>query len=461
MTGGRKDFDMYSIVIADDEHTICNNILAVIHSAFPDIRDVKVFNSGTSAYDYVSTHAADILILDIMMPGKSGLDIAEQLSSLKPETYVIIITAHHNFDYSVRAINCNVGALLPKPFSSQQLIDVLKKAFSSIQKKSLTKSSTRRSYRHLLHALCQNVSISDADQVCFCQHTTPIRDLLCTEVVIHSDGWSLLPVENRVLAAQVLEDSVEHDTSSQTTCLFDATHEVRFLTFSKGQPDLYYVADAMHIVSAYTNSESHSSHASFSSLSAYRQERSFYKELDTFLKLTSDSGFLHARKHIMNFLGSLSAEELESFKEFLLNNHKIKIPSGSADEILRYLEEYANRMAGGSTNYLVEAACKHIQTHFSSSSFSLEETADTLCVSSAHLSRLFKKHLNQNFFEILLKTRMENAAHLLESTNLPTKEIAIASGYENPAYFRASFKRYFNLTPNQYRQFAISKRGMS
>ena len=130
---------MYTTIIADDEKLICDAILSVLHAAVPELDDIHVFYNGADTYDYVQSHKADILLLDIEMPEKSGLDIAQYISEQDYDCYVIIITAYRDFDYAKRAIDCQVDAFLTKPFSSQELVDTVRKGLASFQKEAKPK----------------------------------------------------------------------------------------------------------------------------------------------------------------------------------------------------------------------------------------------------------------------------------------------------------------------------------
>ena len=129
---------MYTVVIADDEPNIHEGLKTTIHSSLPELEVLQTFEDGSLLYNYLDIHQPDILLLDIEMPGKSGLDIARLIDETGHRCYVIIITAHHNFEYAKKAIDYRVDAFLTKPFSSSQLIETLKKAITHLDKKNNT-----------------------------------------------------------------------------------------------------------------------------------------------------------------------------------------------------------------------------------------------------------------------------------------------------------------------------------
>lgn len=91
---------MYNVVIVDDEIMICSAIQTVVKSAFPDVHIQEIFQDGDKAYVWLESNQTDILILDIELPARSGLDIAQLVYEQSRGTYVIMISAHQNFNYA-------------------------------------------------------------------------------------------------------------------------------------------------------------------------------------------------------------------------------------------------------------------------------------------------------------------------------------------------------------------------
>ena len=185
---------------------------------------------------------------------------------------------------------------------------------------------------------------------------------------------------------------------------------------------------------------------------------SFQRQIDTFFAFVADGNANQAQKQLAKYVNALPDHKLHSFAGYVAKNCHITIEHTDPDTILHCMESLITRSLSSQTNnYIIVSACEYIHKNFASCNISLETTADALSITYAHLSRLFKKHMKQNFSEYLLKIRMEHARTLLETTSLPTAEIAVAAGYENTAYFRTSFKAYFHMTPRQYRQITCEK----
>ena len=86
------------------------------------------------------------------------------------------------------------------------------------------------------------------------------------------------------------------------------------------------------------------------------------------------------------------------------------------------------------------------------SQFTLSVLSEKLDLSSGYLSIMFKKNFGIPFQDYLLQKRMEKAKLLLLTTELKNYEIAEQVGFEDVNYFITKFKKYYQITPKQYRE---------
>ncbi|WP_338553035.1 response regulator [Paenibacillus sp. KS-LC4] len=82
----------------------------------------------------------------------------------------------------------------------------------------------------------------------------------------------------------------------------------------------------------------------------------------------------------------------------------------------------------------------------------LQAIADYLFMHPVHVSRIFKLATGENVSDYVLRLKMELAASMLANPTLKSYEIALQLGYQNPNYFNKVFKKYYSLTPQEYRQ---------
>ena len=85
-------------------------------------------------------------------------------------------------------------------------------------------------------------------------------------------------------------------------------------------------------------------------------------------------------------------------------------------------------------------------------SFLLEDVAKIADVHAVHLSRVFRKTFGCTIGEYVRRRRVEFAARQVSLTSAPLGEIAHAAGFADHSHFNRTFKSFYGLTPNQYRQ---------
>ena len=107
------------ILFAEDTVDLNRAVSAVlVHEGF----EVASFTDGLAAADELASRAYDLVILDIMMPGKSGLDVLRGMRASGDVTPVILLTAKTEVDDRVAGLEAGADDYLPKPFAMKELI---------------------------------------------------------------------------------------------------------------------------------------------------------------------------------------------------------------------------------------------------------------------------------------------------------------------------------------------------
>jgi AraC-like DNA-binding protein len=97
----------------------------------------------------------------------------------------------------------------------------------------------------------------------------------------------------------------------------------------------------------------------------------------------------------------------------------------------------------------VHAALDFMQNNLSKTLTS-EQIAKKTGLSPTHFNRLFKKHLQVSPVAFFIQKKMALAQYLLSHTSMSVKEVAAATGYDDPLYFSAQFKKHFRLAPSRF-----------
>jgi DNA-binding NarL/FixJ family response regulator len=117
---------MIRILIADD-HPIIRDGLKQILSAFDDISVAGEASDGTEVMEIVLRQDFDVLVLDMTMPGKSGIELIKQIRIEKPKLPILILSMHKEEQYAVRALKAGASGYLCKDGASLQLVQAIRK----------------------------------------------------------------------------------------------------------------------------------------------------------------------------------------------------------------------------------------------------------------------------------------------------------------------------------------------
>ena len=117
---------MIRIVVADD-HTIVREGLKQILGAQADFQVVAEASDGHEALKRVRELEFDVLLLDMSMPGKSGVELIKQVKAEKPKLRILILSMHEEHQYAVRAIRAGAAGYLTKESASAQLVTAIRK----------------------------------------------------------------------------------------------------------------------------------------------------------------------------------------------------------------------------------------------------------------------------------------------------------------------------------------------
>lgn len=122
---------MIRVFVADD-HAIVRQGLKQIVADTDDIEVVGEAGSGRETLDLLSKQDCDIVLLDITMPDKSGIEILKDLKKLRPELKVLMLTMHPEEQYAIRALRAGAYGYLTKESAPDELVSAIRKvAFGS------------------------------------------------------------------------------------------------------------------------------------------------------------------------------------------------------------------------------------------------------------------------------------------------------------------------------------------
>ena len=117
---------MIRLVIADD-HTIVREGLKQVLAAAADLAIAGEARDGFEVMARVRELDFEVLLLDMSMPGKSGIELIKQVRAEKPKLRILVLSMHEEPQYAVRAIKAGASGYLTKDSASAQLVQAIRK----------------------------------------------------------------------------------------------------------------------------------------------------------------------------------------------------------------------------------------------------------------------------------------------------------------------------------------------
>ncbi len=117
----KADACSISLVIVED-HTLLRDAIRALVNLNPDMRIVGEAATADEAVDVIGVHRPDVLLLDLGLPGKSGLDVARRAKQRYPRTKILVLTAHSNPQYIRAMIAAGVEGYLFKTARHEDLV---------------------------------------------------------------------------------------------------------------------------------------------------------------------------------------------------------------------------------------------------------------------------------------------------------------------------------------------------
>src|SRR6185436_2985195 len=126
---------MNRIILADDHSFIRLGLIQILKDEYPSVEIIEV-SDGETLVKEVTLHDWDLVISDLDMPGRSGLEALEQIKLIKPALPVLILSIYAEDLYAVRVLKAGASGYLNKNAAPYELIKAIKRI--SLGKKYIT-----------------------------------------------------------------------------------------------------------------------------------------------------------------------------------------------------------------------------------------------------------------------------------------------------------------------------------
>ena len=116
---------MLDIIVCDDHPVVRQGLARIIQESFSVAR-VREADSGQALLDLLREQPSDLVLLDVTMPGRGGIDVLRQVKQERPRLPVLVLSVHPADHYAVRALRAGASGYLTKDLAAGELVDAVR-----------------------------------------------------------------------------------------------------------------------------------------------------------------------------------------------------------------------------------------------------------------------------------------------------------------------------------------------
>lgn len=145
------------ILVLDDEQIVLESVSRILEE---ENYEVKTARRGEEAFEILKKGGFDLFITDLKMPGMDGLKAMESISKIDPDLSMIMFTAYSTVDSAVEAMKLGALDYIRKPFTPDQLTELVNKAIGDRQTR-LEKRQREQSFEELKKAVSSTLNLKE------------------------------------------------------------------------------------------------------------------------------------------------------------------------------------------------------------------------------------------------------------------------------------------------------------
>jgi two-component system, response regulator YesN len=397
---------MWKVLIADDEPKIRHGLHTLVERSGGDLEVVAEAEDGEVAFQKAVEFEPDILLIDVRMPFRSGLELIEGLNKALPGRIVIIVSGHDEFEYAQAAVKLQVFDYVLKPVDATLFKTVLDRAKAELE-------SRREDGKYSAWAreqLDRNIPV--------------LRERFFKD-------WAMGNLSKTELVEDLAFLRIElGDTATLIAARFAERAGPDVPGADKGRR---LALVAMRTVMA----------------EAFPEGGSYVFEDDTETVLALAPGM--TPEALIDLAGVIERRATEQV--YQVPSIATRVVPYPLDGLCDAYEELCAELAdGGNCEAFVVLARNYIDKHYWNPELSLEDAAAELQISPGYLSRLMKRETGFSFVEYLNRARVKKATLLMSDPSAKAFEVAERVGYRSQHYFSRAFKKVTGSSPTDHRR---------
>lgn len=513
---------MIKLLIVDDEQIEREGMQAILQKAFPDIL-IKQANNGRTAIEIAHEFNPALILMDIKMPGMSGLEAIEQIKAFHPNCKFIMVTAFDMFEYIRTAIKLGAKDYILKPSRASDIIQTVGKLMKEIEEEKRISADSKNRQDAYERALTL-VETDVVTQLLF-DHVHEVHvDMLVEMLEIKSTSELFVMSVLIPIGSENLYTSIKEEVRQSGSCWVGALYgnQLPIIVFrdpeksfrsqavtlsrkilslaGKKQDDAWFIGIGSVIRSLeYVRESYHDSliatidttlpvkYRFFSDVPIL--EELYHKELGSYLKKEFSDQIRygqwdevhHKVKNLIQFYekqGAGISQTHQRVMEIIWVTTRVMNEMGIDTITPLYSFQAQNfRQLYVEVNLLLDKmrelyiehfnhfevdTMKQIKQYISEHShedISLDALGKKVGLSPIYISKMFKERLGINYIDFLTECRIEKAKKLLCDPEKSIKEITFEVGYHEPNYFSKVFKKVCNTSPKEFRKSLLTVNG--
>ena len=504
---------MVRILIVDDERIEREGIRFLLKQMGKDFEIAEAVN-GREALKWLDEHEADILMTDIKMPLMDGMELLERMAGKYPDMKAMIFSGYGEFEYARQAMRFGVEEYILKPVDPAEFAKAMEKLLSALEegRQERDRKATEGLFlkKYVINALLNGAdgkALEGRTEGWFSmEELDEYRRLVLVELdgdfFGTSDGDFLERLEK-----MAGEGSFDYLNLNPRQCLLlfrkergdwkEFAGRINALIFRQcGSGKKSYIAvssamkDGSQIAARYQELELLMENRFYDLKSRVymaeaeeESEEGAQRDDDTLMKQIRQDihagDVLNLREHYERlfhnygrnvgfsqiYVKFIFASLLKMFYEAIPDKTEKELNEemdslyraadlegirGIVDKNLALLEEQLKKDADG-MHREVETVKRYIYGHYGEE-LGIELLAEKIHMAPSYLSALFKKETGQNLSKFIKAYRMEKARQMLDGTREKIGMVAEKAGYPNVSYFCQSFREYYGVSPQRYRE---------
>lgn len=392
---------MWNIMVADDEPKIRRGLCRFIEGSGLPLQVCAQAGDGAEALSALRESRPDIVLLDICMPRRSGLDFLAEAKARGLKSKFIVVTGFDEFSYAQASVSLRAFAYLLKPINEQELTEHLQLAIQELESELLQKQKNKQAF----------VQIE------------------------HNESLLKRAFEQKWMHGRLDMERWEEEASFWGL----AWPETAYMTllkpdFQTGRP-LPVKEQALMLFGASNIA---------SEMLAPLLVRFCGRDERGFCVIITERP--PERPRLDEIIAAIRLHlNLPCFMDSTLLDKPADMPEGIA--------ALTNRLeALERANPILEEIKEFIGRNYKNSGLSLVDIAAALHISPPYISRLMKTALQTTFVDYLTSKRIKEAIRLMKEPENKLSWISQQVGYSNQHYFSSVFKKYTGVSPSVYRE---------